>query len=129
MFCRNCGKEIDEQAAICVTCGCKNGDGNKYCYHCGKEVPEGAQFCLNCGYALTKIDNTPKKSKLIAGILGIFLGGLGIHNFYLGFNGRGIAQILLSLCFGIGSIWGFIEGILILCGKMDKDAKGNKLED
>ena len=66
---------------------------------------------------------------LTAGLLGIFLGGLGIHNFYLGYTGKGIAQICLSLCFGVGAIWGLIEGIMILTGSINKDANGIPLKD
>ncbi|HAS08102.1 MAG TPA: hypothetical protein DCR52_02330, partial [Actinobacteria bacterium] len=52
---------------------------------------------------------------MVAGILGILIGGLGIHRFYLGYIGIGIAQIVVTLLtFGFGAIWGFIEGILIL---------------
>jgi TM2 domain-containing membrane protein YozV len=70
------------------------------------------------------------KSRLAAGLLGIFLGGFGIHRFYLGYVGIGIAQIAVTLitC-GVGIIWGFIDGILILTGTINKDAKGNPLKD
>ena len=53
------------------------------------------------------------EKKLVAGILGILLGGLGIHKFYLGYTKEGIIQILLSLIC-IGSIIGLIEGIIYL---------------
>lgn len=71
-----------------------------------------------------------QKSKMAAGLLGIFLGAWGIHNFYLGFIKKAIIQIVVSLvtC-GIGGIWGFIEGIMILCGKINTDANGNPLID
>lgn len=67
---------------------------------------------------------------MAAGLLGIFLGAWGIHNFYLGFTKKAIIQIVVSLvtC-GIGGIWGFIEGIMILCGKINTDANGNPLID
>lgn len=68
----------------------------------------------------------PQKSKLVAGLLGIFLGGFGVHNFYLGFTTRAVIQIVVSLvtC-GIGAWWGIIEGILILCGRYTTvDANG-----
>ena len=75
-----------------------------------------------------------QKSKVAAGILGIFLGSLGIHNFYLGYTGKAVAQLLITvLTFGIGamvtSIWGLIEGILILTAQPGTptwgvDAKG-----
>lgn len=51
--------------------------------------------------------------KVVAGILAILLGGLGIHKFYLGYTTAGIIQILLSfIC--LGSIIGLIEGIMYL---------------
>ena len=110
---------------------CK-GDWRKIFANCGKEVVPGANVCTNCGFA---IDNTPninpetQKSKMTAGLLGIFLGGLGIHNFYLGYTGKAIAQIALSICFGAGAIWGLIEGIMILTGKINKDANGVPLKE
>ena len=55
-------------------------------------------------------------------------GGLGVHNFYLGYTGKGIAQICLSFCCGIGYIWGLIEGIMIFTGNIDKDANGIPLK-
>ena len=69
------------------------------------------------------------KQKMVAGLLGIFLGGFGVHNFYLGYTKKAVIQIIVTLvtC-GIGSWWGFIEGILILCGKtITTDAEGNEL--
>ena len=56
MYCRNCGEQIDSNAAICVKCGFAKGTGVKYCANCGKEVVPGANVCTNCGFA---IDNTP----------------------------------------------------------------------
>jgi len=59
--------------------------------------------------------------------LGIFFGGLGVHRFYLGYTGIGIVQLVLTLAScGIGAIWGFIEGIIILAGGM-KDSNGRIL--
>jgi len=74
------------------------------------------------------------KSRIAAGILGILLGGLGIHNFYLGYTGRGIAQLLISILScgwlaPVAWIWGLIEGILIFTGSIATDAKGVPLRD
>ena len=81
------------------------------------------------------------KSKLAAGLLGIFLGALGVHNFYLGYTGKAVAQLLLTLVgwvlFGLGPVvawvWGLIESILILCStygsNWHRDAKGFGLSD
>jgi len=119
---------MDPNAAICVRCGCAKGTGASYCHNCGNPTVPGAAVCTSCGSAL-QVVNGESKSKMTAGLLGIFLGGLGIHNFYLGYTGKAIAQIALSLCFGVGAIWGLIEGIMILCGSINKDAKGNPLKD
>ena len=72
-----------------------------------------------------------RKSKLVAGLLGIFIGSLGIHRFYLGYVGIGVAQIVVTLCtLGIGGIWGFIEGILILVGSaITTDVEGRPLKE
>lgn len=128
MYCRNCGSTMDERAAVCVKCGVKKGDGVAFCPNCGGQTEPNASYCVNCGVDFTAVSGE-QKSKLVAGLLGIFVGGLGIHNFYLGYTGKAIAQIVLSFCFGIGAIWGLVEGILILVGKIDKDAKGVPLKD
>ena len=55
------------------------------------------------------------KDKTAAGILGILLGGFGVHQFYLGSVGTGFIMIAITLitC-GIGAVLGLVEGILIL---------------
>ena len=132
MYCRNCGNEMNNEAAVCVKCGVPTGKGNSYCPNCGVETNPEAVVCVQCGVSLAHKEDEAAvgtKSKLVAGLLGIFLGGLGIHNFYLGFTGKAIAQIVRSFLCGIGGIGGLIDGILILCGKIDKGAKGQKLKD
>ncbi len=59
------------------------------------------------------------EKKIVAGILGILLGWLGIHKFYLGYTKEGIIQILLNLVCVAGII-GIIEGIIYLT-KSDED--------
>ena len=130
MFCKNCGNQMIDGAAVCVKCGVAAGRGNTYCPTCGAENSPNAAFCLKCGVALNNVaPGVVQKSKLTAGLLGVFLGGLGVHSFYLGYTGKGVAQILLSFCFGAGYIWGLIEGILILTGSINKDANGVPLAD
>lgn len=134
MFCRNCGTELSENAVVCVKCGVQKGKGTSYCPHCGKETSAGAAVCLSCGCS---VRGGGEKSKLVSGLLGIFLGVFGIHNFYLGYIPKAIIQVLLgtvgSLFFYVGPcisvIWGFVEGILILTGKINVDGKGNPLQD
>ena len=62
------------------------------------------------------------KSKVAAGILALLIGTLGIHNFYLGYTGKGLIQLLGSLlsCGFLAlpiAIWAFVEGILILTAR------------
>ncbi len=74
-------------------------------------------------------DLPPAKDKIVAGILGILLGSIGIHSFYLGYAQRGIIQIVVTLVtLGIGGIWGFIEGILILVTEDWTDSEGRALK-
>ena len=132
MYCKNCGHPMDPNAAVCLNCGCAKGTGTNYCHNCGQPVAPGAAICTCCGYATTPAADPNAKSKLVAGLLGIFLGAYGVHNFYLGYTGKAVAQLLISVlsCFSlsiVSGIWGLIEGIMILCGNINKDAKGNPL--
>jgi TM2 domain-containing membrane protein YozV len=69
------------------------------------------------------------KSKMVAGLLGIFLGGLGVGRFYTGHIGLGVAQLIVSVCtLGIGAIWGLVDGIIILVNG-GTDAQGRILRD
>lgn len=136
MYCRNCANQIDPYAAVCVKCGFQNGTGFNYCPNCAAETMQGAAVCVRCGIALGPqyLYNSEQKSKIAAGLLGIFLGSLGVHNFYLGYTGKAVAQLLITvLTLGIGSIitgiWGLIEGILILTGSINVDGKGIPLRD
>lgn len=75
------------------------------------------------------VELQPVKSQLLAALLGIAFGAVGLHRFYLGFWGLGIAQIAVTfITGGFGVIWGFIEGVLIFTGHIYKDAKGRHLK-
>lgn len=91
------------------------------------QVPPGQQY----GYAQPGPQGQPgydpnfdpqAKSRLAAGLLGILIGSLGIHRFYLGYTGIGLTMLLVSvLSFGFAApviaIWGLVEGILYLTSK------------
>ena len=56
------------------------------------------------------------RSKVVAGLLQLLL-PIGIGRMYAGQAGIGVAQLLLTLFFGIGMVWAFIDGIVILAGR------------
>lgn len=116
--------------------------GENKCPQCGAPIDPGATECKFCGEKLavqqaaqqvqqpqpqviiqqaaqpvyvTAVNPAwPIKSKVAAGLLAIFLGGIGVHKFYMGKVGMGI----LYLCFcwtGLPAVIGFIEGIMYLC--------------
>jgi len=101
----------------------------KYCYKCGGEIDKEAEICVKCGVRqpsfVTNKAQKKDKDKFVAGLLGIFLGGLGIHKFYLGKPVDGILSILFCWTF-IPAIIGFIEGIIYMCMSDEKfDKKYN----
>jgi TM2 domain-containing membrane protein YozV len=62
-----------------------------------------------------------QNKKVVAGILGILLGGWGIHKFYLGYTKAGIIQIVVTfITCGIGGLIGLVEGILYLTKSDDE---------
>jgi len=103
-FCSNCGKEVNENAVICVNCGCSLGNNNN----------SSVNVTINNGTGVSA------KSRLAAFLLCTFLGALGVHRFYVGKVGTGILWLLTLGCFGIGVL---VDWIVILCGTF-KDNNG-----
>ena len=119
----------------------------KYCSNCGAELNDEQDVCLKCGVRVKNTNNKASsdpnaKSKMAAGLLGIFLGQFGVHNFYLGYTGKAVTQLLLTIfgyilaIFVVGifmvaaaGIWGLVEGIMLLSGSINTDASGIPLKD
>lgn len=122
---------------VCPQCGAPINPGASECRFCGEKIvhQQAAQQMQQPVYqqpmyqqpqqiiiqqaapqpVYTAINPAwPVKSKVAAGVLGLFLGGIGAHNFYLGKIGTGLLCLLFCWT-GIPSIIGFIEGIMILC--------------
>ena len=134
MYCRNCGNSMDVNQPVCTRCGCARGAGNSFCPACGGRHEPGADNCPSCGCGLTIQPVSAAKSRKVAGITGILLGSLGIHNFYLGYRGKAWGQLLITvMSLGtlgfISGIWGLVEGILYLTGQRNCDAAGIPLRD
>ncbi len=86
-----------------------------FCPNCGGEVSDNQAVCLACGvYVIHAKPSKGGKSRIAAGILAIFLGGLGVHKFYMRKVGLGIVYLLFCWTF-IPSIIALIEGIIYLC--------------
>lgn len=92
-FCRDCGGVIRAKAEICPKCGVRQLDAPGS-VNFGAVAPNG-------------------KSKLAAALLAFFLGGFGIHKFYLGQVGLGILYLLFFWTF-IPALVAFVEFILLL---------------
>ncbi len=82
----------------------------KYCHACGAALDQRVAVCPRCGAQQMAFG---RRSRLAAGLFGIFLGGLGIHKFYLGKVWQGVFYVLFCWTM-IPSIAGLIEGILYL---------------
>ena len=94
MFCQNCGKEISDQATFCPSCG--------HPAHPGTTSP---------GFRADK--TVSPHSRLAALLLCLFIGALGVHRFYVGKVGTGVAMIFTLG--GLG-IWVLIDLIMIIVG-------------
>lgn len=111
-----------------------------YCRKCGNQIKEGVNFCPSCGADCSSTQQNTQnstqpqqtivyvqapqqqsvyvhkieKSKGVALLLCFFLGGLGIHQFYLGNTTQGVFYLLFSwTC--IPALISIIDFILLLC--------------
>ena len=143
--CSKCGKSINPGDAFCSSCGQPVNAGKpetprteKFCFECGAVINAKAEICPKCGvrqpvFATQPVPQPDKKNKLVAAILAIFLGSLGIHRFYLGQIRQGILFIVCLVVLGTVGAWAivpivaFIEGIVLLTmGEQTFDAKYNR---
>jgi len=86
---------------------------------------------LGAPYGVDPITGVPfsDKSRVVAGMLQIFLGGFGAGRFYTGHTMLAIAQICVTFftC-GIGILWPLVDGVLMLTGRVT-DSDGRPLRD
>jgi TM2 domain-containing membrane protein YozV len=132
MHCTNCGNEVAAKAVACIKCGVPPRAEKKFCYNCGEKVNPQQAMCLKCGVALKGggggASSTGSKTKLVAGLLAIFVGTFGVHKFYHGSWGFGLVFIgfgVLTCGWGWLATWvaGLVEGIMYLAmdeGKYDE---------
>jgi len=128
-----------------MSCGARPLVGNSFCNACGAKTNSLAEICVTCGAKLSQtgqpLGNVSPKSRAALSILAFFLGELGIHRFYVGKIGTGIAMLLLAiigystLAFFIGipflvvlGIWNLIDFIMAVVGNF-KDKEGKKISN
>ncbi|NCC61574.1 MAG: NINE protein [Verrucomicrobiae bacterium] len=126
MYCRNCGKQIDEKAVVCVHCGVPPKLEKNFCNNCGTATKPNQTLCTSCGVALA--GSKGEKSKIVAGLFALLLGTFGAHKFYLGYTTEAIivlvtvwgGLILAGIPTLIMAVIVLIEGIIYLT-KSDQD--------
>ena len=97
MYCRECGKKVNENAVACTSCGVNPKLSKNFCGACGVKTKDNQIVCLKCGVSLGGSlagSSSGEKSKIIACLLALFLGTIGVHKFYLGYNTQGIIMLL-----------------------------------
>jgi len=127
--CRSCGSSVKPGSAYCMSCGAASGSGFDHCRNCGADTNRTAVVCEACGAALrptptpadhTAMPNTragiaplpdPTKSRSVALMLCLFLGGLGLHRFYMDVPGG--KMMLIWFVLGLLTVVVFV-GYLIL---------------
>lgn len=131
MICKNCSTNYDDNAPYCPYCGAPNdmahGRQQSQNEYYNPNAQQGGQYYYNgqpntqqdMNYNPQQMNTEPTKEKIVAGLLAILIGTLGIHKFYLGYTKSGIIMLLVSLLtFGFGApvmaVISLIEGILYL---------------
>jgi hypothetical protein len=82
-----------------------------YCQGCGSVMSSKARACPACGHPVRGVGKS--KSRVVAAVLALLLGGLGAHKFYLGKVGLGILYLLFCWLL-IPAVVALIEGIVYL---------------
>lgn len=94
---------------------------DNFCSACGESIKAAAEICPHCGVrqlAAPVSTSSSGKSKGMAIVLALLLGGLGVHKFYLGQMGQGILYLLLCWT-GVPAIVALVD--LIMYAKLSSD--------
>lgn len=85
----------------------------KYCVGCASELHVSAVMCPQCGAPQGNAATQGEKSRVAAFLLAFFLGGFGVHKFYLGRVAAGVLYLIFFWTF-IPAIIAFIEAIIYI---------------
>ena len=65
MYCKNCGKELNDNQAVCLNCGVAVGNGYGFCHVCGNQIDPDSRFCTNCGVSHKQQTQSQEKAENI----------------------------------------------------------------
>jgi phage shock protein PspC (stress-responsive transcriptional regulator) len=99
MYCKNCGKEVNEKAIACIHCGVPPLEERKFCQECGCETKENQVVCIKCGVSLEVKKKAIKSSE-----------NKGLDGFYCSSD----EKIIQGVCGGLGHKYGFSPWIFRL---------------
>lgn len=124
MFCKNCGKEIDDKAAVCIYCGVATHDAPAAAQQQPTINIVNTNANANVNNNANGLAYVPKK-KWVAFFLCLFFGYFGVHRFYVHKTGTGI---LWLFTFGLGGIGWLVDLVMILVGAF-RDNMGSRLSN
>jgi len=142
--CPGCNKFIDAGSKLCPSCGRSmitavspeksagkgnNPPGQTPCPYCSEPIQKTAVKCKHCGEFVdgrSRVRAKGRKDKTVAGLLALFLGGIGIHKFYLDQPKTGLLYLLFCWFLFIPAIISFFEAIgIFMSSQEDFDRKYN----
>ncbi|WP_010585442.1 GYF domain-containing protein [Schlesneria paludicola] len=85
-----------------------------YCFACGSPTDSRAEVCPKCGVRQRSSSGNRKRERVTAALLALFLGGIGIHHFYLGNVALGVLYLVFCLTL-IPAIAAWVEFVIFLC--------------
>lgn len=136
--CPECQSQVSDQAESCPKCGYPLEKQREAVRPASPPVEPKVFLADNPYYSDTSESYSPPpspqivksaKSRGVYIILALFFGFLGVHNFYAGYLGRGLMQLLTVLILGwfvVGFVIVFIW-IVIECFTVTHDAAGDKM--
>jgi TM2 domain-containing membrane protein YozV len=134
-YCAHCGMALDGASAICSHCGAAQapppGQAPAPPYQAGPGYQQQNPYQQPAQYQQPPVypqpyGYQPPKSRVAYVLLGLFLGTLGIHNFYAGYNNKAVIQLLLSvlLCWTIVVPVGVMVWVIVEICTVTQDSTG-----